>query len=131
MTFFSNPPSVLMTLSYALIFSLCAVNLATAQPNERQLQLIVNNCLQCHASEASGAPLIGNADHWEDVIDQGEDVILKHVVEGIRGMPPLGYCSACTENDFRQLIYLVTGMPAPPVINASPVKASPAKGESL
>jgi cytochrome c5 len=126
MTFFSKTRSVLMALPWTLLLSLSFANLATAQPNERQLQLFANNCLQCHASEASGAPLIGNADHWKDVIDQGEEVILKHVVEGIRGMPPLGYCSACTENDFRQLIYLVTGMPEPAVN-----KASPAKGYSL
>jgi cytochrome c5 len=131
MTFFCKTRSVLMALSWTLLLSLSFANLTTAQPNERQLQLFTNNCLQCHASEASGAPLIGNTDHWEDVIDQGEDVILKHVVEGIRGMPPLGYCSACTENDFRQLIYLVTGMPAPAVIKASPFKTSPTKRDSL
>ena len=37
--------------------------------------------------------------------------MLQNVVYGIRGMPPLGYCSACTEEDFRVLIRLMAGLP--------------------
>ena len=85
-------------------------SLTNAQPNERQLQLFANNCLQCHADPHSGAPQMGDPDHWDYVIEQGEELTLKNVVEGIRGMPPLGYCSACDERDLRELIYLVTGM---------------------
>jgi len=90
---------------------LSVVSAVSAQPNQRQMQLFSNNCLQCHAAPHTGAPQLGNQEHWQDIIDQGEDIILKHVVEGIGGMPPLGYCSACDEQDLRQLIYLITGLP--------------------
>lgn len=76
-------------------------------PTERQLQLFSSNCVQCHARAGIGAPLMGNAEDWKTRQAQGEDVLLKHVVEGIHGMPPLGYCSACDEADFRVLIQLL------------------------
>ncbi len=48
---------------------------------------------------------------WQASVARGEDAMLQNVVYGIRGMPPLGYCSACTEEDFRVLIRLMTGLP--------------------
>lgn len=76
-------------------------------PTQRQMQLFSSNCLQCHARAGIGAPLIGNAQDWQARQAQGEQVMLQNVVEGIRGMPPLGYCSACDEADFRVLIRLL------------------------
>ena len=76
-------------------------------PTQRQLQLFSSNCVQCHARPGIGAPLMGNAVDWQARQAQGEGVMLKNVVEGARGMPPLGYCSACNEEDFRVLIRLL------------------------
>jgi len=103
----------LLVLPWAAVLLLGMVGSASAQPDQRQIQLFANNCLQCHAAPHIGAPQLGNQEDWQDIIEQGEETILKHVVEGIRGMPPLGYCSACDEQDLRQLIYLITGMPEP------------------
>jgi cytochrome c5 len=80
--------------------------------DERQLQLLVNNCLQCHASQETGAPRMGNLSDWAAARAGGEDAMLINLVQGIRGMPPLGYCSACSEGDFRILIRLLMGDPA-------------------
>lgn len=76
-------------------------------PTARQLELFSSNCVQCHARPGIGAPLMANADDWKSRQAQGEEVMLKHVVDGVRGMPPLGYCSACNEEDFRVLIRLL------------------------
>jgi cytochrome c5 len=76
-------------------------------PTQRQLQLFSSNCVQCHARPGIGAPLMGNAEDWKSRQAQGEEVLLVNVVEGIRGMPPLGYCSACNQEDFRVLIRLL------------------------
>jgi len=103
--------SRLRALPWVVALLLSLISTASAQPNERQMQLFANNCLQCHAAPHIDAPQLGNSEDWQDIIDQGEELILKHVVEGIAGMPPLGYCSACDEQDLRQLIYLMTGMP--------------------
>jgi cytochrome c5 len=82
-----------------------------AAPDARQIKLLTNNCLQCHVNADSTAPLMGVTKDWEAVIAQGEEATMKNVVLGIRGMPPLGYCSACSEQDLRELVRLVAGFP--------------------
>ena len=84
---------------------------AVAEPSPRQMVLFNNNCVQCHLRPGVGAPLAGNAKDWQARKAQGEDQMLRHVVEGLKGMPPLGYCSACREDDFRALIRFMAGMP--------------------
>ncbi len=53
---------------------------------------------------------------WREARSQGEDAMLVNVVKGVGGMPPLGYCSACDENDFRVLIRLLAGEPGTAVM---------------
>jgi cytochrome c5 len=96
-------------LSCALLSGLVAM--AVAAPDARQSTLFVNNCAQCHARQETGAPFIGVQEDWQEAVARGEDAMLINVIEGIRGMPPLGYCSACTEQDFRVLIRMMTGLP--------------------
>jgi len=95
---------------------LCLVSLgcalqAFAAPDSRQSTLFVNNCAQCHVREETGAPFIGVEEDWREPLARGEDAMLVNVVHGIRGMPPLGYCSSCTEEDFRVLIRMLAGIP--------------------
>jgi cytochrome c5 len=97
---------------------LCAAALgfalpASTAPDARQSTLLVNNCTQCHARPDTGAPFIGVAEDWQNAVARGEDAMLNNVVQGIRGMPPLGYCSACTEEDLRVLIRMMAGIPDP------------------
>jgi cytochrome c5 len=82
-----------------------------AAPTKRQSTLMLNNCMQCHARPDTGAPFIGVADDWQEAVVRGEEAMLVNVVQGIRGMPPLGYCSACSEEDLRVLIRTLSGMP--------------------
>jgi cytochrome c5 len=76
------------------------------------MQLLTAKCVQCHAVPHTGSPLMGRAGDWRAVLAQGEDVTLVNVVQGLRGMPPLGYCSACSEDDLRALIRFIAGGPA-------------------
>ena len=85
--------------------------IAVAAPDARQSTLFVNNCAQCHTRQETGAPFIGVQGDWQEAVARGEDAMLINVIEGIRGMPPLGYCSACTEQDFRVLIRMLAGLP--------------------
>ena len=98
--------SVLILLAATLGFALPAFT----APDARQSTLFVNNCAQCHARQETGAPFIGMAEDWQDAVTRGEDAMLINVVQGIRGMPPLGYCSACTEEDLRVLIRMMAGL---------------------
>jgi len=92
---------------------LCYALPVSTAPDARQSALLANNCTQCHARQHTGAPFIGVAEDWQEAIARGEDAMLLNVVQGIRGMPPLGYCSACSEDDFRVLIRVLAGIPEP------------------
>ena len=83
---------------------------ARAELDERQGKLLSHNCVQCHARPETGAPLMGNAPDWKARNEQGMDRLLVNTVLGLRGMPPLGYCSACSEQDLRELIEAVSGI---------------------
>jgi cytochrome c5 len=47
-------------------------------------------CVACHGTGAAGAPKLGDAAGWGPRIAQGYDTVLKHAIEGIRGMPAKG-----------------------------------------
>jgi cytochrome c5 len=97
-------------ISALLVSSLAmAPSAHAADITERQAALFTNNCVQCHTRPGIGVPQAGDAAAWKERAAQGEDAMLRNVVQGLRGMPPLGYCSACNEQDFRALIRLMTG----------------------
>ncbi len=87
---------------------------AAQPPDARQMTLLRNNCAQCHINPATGAPQLGQAGDWQEALARGEDALLRSVVEGRGGMPPLGYCSACSQADFRVLIRVLTQQPSAP-----------------
>lgn len=82
-----------------------------AQPDARQMSLFMNNCLQCHSKPETGAPIMGVSEDWQAIANKGEEAILVNVVQGIKGMPPLGYCSACSEEDLRVMLRFIVGLP--------------------
>jgi cytochrome c5 len=47
-------------------------------------------CAACHATGAAGAPKFGDAAAWGPRIKQGQDVVVKHALEGLRAMPAKG-----------------------------------------
>ncbi len=47
-------------------------------------------CAACHATGAAGAPKLGDASAWSARIAQGYDTLLKHAIQGLRGMPAKG-----------------------------------------
>jgi cytochrome c5 len=107
---------ILRKIHAGSVFSLIVAAILSApvpaQPTELQTRLLATNCVQCHARPETGAPIMGVPDDWQEAAARGEDAILLNVVYGIRGMPPLGYCAACTEEDFRVLIRLMSDISA-------------------
>ncbi|MBR0834269.1 cytochrome c5 family protein [Bradyrhizobium manausense] len=93
-----------------LALSLALPEFAKADLSERQTRLLAANCMQCHARVNVGVPLIGNPDDWEKRNAQGEETMLRNAIQGMRGMPPLGYCAACTEEDLRALVRWLSGL---------------------
>ncbi|RCH36970.1 cytochrome C oxidase, cbb3-type, subunit III family protein [Pseudomonas aeruginosa] len=67
-------------------------------------QVYSASCKLCHANPASGAPLTGDAAAWAPRLAQGIDTLLDHSINGYKGMPPMGMCMQCSEEQFRALI---------------------------
>lgn len=74
---------------------------ALAQTYER-------SCQTCHSQVASGAPLVGFAPHWQARLAQGMPTLLRHVREGLGGMPARGYCNDCGDAEFAALIVFMS-----------------------
>lgn len=67
------------------------------------------SCLSCHGVRGS-APLTGFAPHWTPRLAQGMPTLLAHTREGLRGMPAMGLCHDCSDDELRALItFMSTG----------------------
>ncbi len=82
-------------------------------PDVRTMQMWTRSCALCHVDGNAGAPRVGYAEEWLPRMAQGRDTLLKHTVEGLNSMPPLGYCMACEREDFLALIDFMTVNLAP------------------
>ena len=83
---------------------------AAAQPKAPGELTYQRFCFSCHASGVSGAPPAGDAAAWVPRTAQGDDVLLKHTIEGLpsAGMPPRGMCSQCTDQELLDAIHYMT-----------------------
>lgn len=87
-----------------------ASSAATIAPADPALaQIYDTSCKSCHTSPASGAPLSGNTEAWAPRIAQGKDTLLDHTINGYLGMPPMGMCIQCSEEEFQALIEFMSG----------------------
>ncbi|MEM7016023.1 MAG: c-type cytochrome [Pseudomonadota bacterium] len=77
---------------------------APVAPSEKQMRLWASSCALCHVTGVGGAPIVGKQEDWTGRLQQDNDVLLKHTLEGFNNMPPLGYCMACETEDFMALI---------------------------
>lgn len=67
------------------------------------------SCLACHDAGVAGAPKTGVAADWADRIAQGEDTLVEHAINGIRGMPPKGTCMSCSDEEIRLAVEYMIG----------------------
>jgi len=81
---------------------------ASAPGNERVMALWARSCALCHIDGNAGAPRVGQAEEWGPRLAQGRETLLRHTVEGLNSMPPLGYCMACEREDFLAMIDFMT-----------------------
>jgi|OM-RGC.v1.028315471 Cytochrome c5 len=81
---------------------------AAAASDERAMALWARSCALCHIDGNAGAPRVGQAEEWGPRLAQGRETLLKHTVEGLNSMPPLGYCMACERDDFLAMIDFMT-----------------------
>ena len=67
------------------------------------------SCVLCHVNGEGGAPRIGHAGEWQARLEQGNELLLQHTLDGYNNMPPLGYCMSCEIEDFEALIAFMAG----------------------
>lgn len=85
-----------------------------ATPSDPALaQIYANSCQLCHANPAANAPLTGDRKAWEPRIQQGADTLLDHAINGYNGMPPMGQCVECSQEQFLKLIGFMADQPLP------------------
>ncbi|GIX29934.1 MAG: cytochrome c [Porticoccaceae bacterium] len=73
------------------------------EPRDPQ-EIYDRSCTTCHTTGAAGAPRLGDAAAWAERIAQGMDVLYRHAIEGIRGMPPRGLCMDCSDDEIRAVV---------------------------
>lgn len=80
-------------------------------PIVRSPEEIVNGvCAACHQVGVMGAPKLGDKGDWAPRIAQGMNTLVKHAIEGIRGMPARGGDASLTDEDLRKAVqFMVDG----------------------
>ncbi|MCE4057154.1 c-type cytochrome [Pseudomonas sp. Au-Pse12] len=91
-------------------FNAARLDAARQAPADPALaQVYASSCQLCHANPASGAPQAGDAKAWAPRLAQGADTLLDHSINGYQGMPPMGQCMQCSEEQFLALISFMSG----------------------
>lgn len=87
-----------------------ATGAAAVMPADPKLaKLYAQTCKACHTSAGNGAPQAGDRAAWEPRLAQGMPTLLEHTIRGFKGMPPLGSCMDCNEQEFEALIRFMAG----------------------
>lgn len=89
------------------VAQLAAVD-AGAPKVERSGQAVYDAiCVACHGSGVLDAPKLNAKGDWSNRLGQGYDTLVKHAIEGIRGMPPRGGASDLSDAEVaRAVAYL-------------------------
>lgn len=84
--------------------SISAAEAAKLLPASAELaDIYQRSCQSCHVVAGSGAPLTGDVAAWQPRMEQGMETVLQHIFDGYGGMPPLGMCFECDEQQFKAL----------------------------
>jgi cytochrome c5 len=74
--------------------------------------LFESHCVLCHGNGIAGAPRLGNTADWQPRINKKLSLLLKHVENGYRAMPPKGACLECSSDDLEAAIrYMIKKVP--------------------
>jgi len=66
------------------------------------------SCAVCHATDAMGAPEVGNKKAWAAVLEKGIDKVYHNAIDGINGMPPKGGTSLA-DDKIKQIVDFMVG----------------------
>lgn len=87
-----------------LAFSLlCLLAVPAMAADQAILDRYQAKCAVCHNTGAAGAPKPGDA-QWAKRMEAGIDAVLQNAKKGVRGMPPMGLCFDCSDEELTALI---------------------------
>lgn len=76
----------------------------------RQARIHQQICATCHTRPGIGVPLVGDESAWASRRERGLTALVEATVNGVGGMPPLGTCSFCTQEDLELLVAYLAGI---------------------
>jgi len=62
------------------------------------------SCKLCHATDNMGAPAVGDANSWADVMAKGMDKVVHNAIAGTGGMPPKGGNMDLSDADVKAIV---------------------------
>lgn len=90
-----------------------ALLMVSAQASAADGAQVYNSaCFACHKTGVANAPKVGDAAAWAPRIEQGNDTLYKHAIEGFQGakgvMPPKGGYAHLSDEDVKAAVdYMV------------------------
>lgn len=106
-----KPTTILVALGAIVALSACSDTSSKVKPlpdvtlSAEQLSKYEASCKACHEVAGSGAPLTGDEKAWSEVLAQPFEDVIQKVINGYQGMPPLGQCFDCNQEDLENLVY--------------------------
>lgn len=61
-------------------------------------------CAACHDTGALAAPKLQDKAAWAARLNQGEDGLVQHAIQGFRGMPGRGGCTTCSDEEIKAAV---------------------------
>lgn len=84
---------------------------SSAQATQDPEALYNRTCAACHAGQLPQAPKAGDRAAWEPRLAQGMEILVGHVAQGFKAMPPRGLCMDCSAEDYQAIIQWMSGRP--------------------
>ena len=86
-----------------------AAPVAAASSGPRSGEDVYNaSCGTCHGMGIAGAPKFGSSEDWGPRIGKGIDTLYTHAIKGFNGMPAMGLCATCSEEEMHAAVdYMV------------------------
>jgi len=67
------------------------------------------SCAVCHATDAMGAPAVGDKAAWAAVLEKGIDQVYHNAINGKGGMPPKGGAMDLTDDKVKEVVDYMIG----------------------
>ncbi|WP_146089286.1 c-type cytochrome [Amnimonas aquatica] len=100
-----NKIALLLTALLAMPVVASAAPAAGQAPAQRSGAVILKAaCASCHDNGLMGAPVTGNKKQWAARLAQGNAVVHRNALNGIRAMPPKGGCRSCSNEEIKAAV---------------------------